>query len=165
MSECWVRGWTHVSSRYISPVCLVHSCRPSRTGFLPHTKPYISEKGIFSKQGSVGGQRRHYLGPWEVWVCLWGCNLLFFLVFISESWRISTGYRWRQHLASGGWCGSLSVHSWFDLRDLSFQELWMSVAGEWEMLRLDASENFHWTLLGLPKQVKSPCPTEQSRLI
>lgn len=56
----------------------------------------------FSKQESVGGQRRHYLGPWEAWVCLWGCNLLFFLVFISESWRIfnrvpmqTASCRWR----------------------------------------------------------------------
>lgn len=154
--------------------CFISIYQSSLSGTLLPTFPYrfpAPHKALhfwkvnFSKQGSVGGQRRHYLGPWEVWLCLWGCNLLFFLVFISESWRISTGYRWRQHLASGGWCGSLSVHSWFDLRDLSFQELWMSVAGEWEMLRLDASENFHWTLLGLPKQVKSPCPTEQSRLI
>lgn len=119
----------------------------------------------FSKQESVGGQRRHCLGPWEVWVCLWGCNLLFFLFFISESWRIFN--RVPMQTASCRWrvIWSLSVHSWFDLRDLSLQEPWMSVAGEWEMLRLDASENFHWTLLGLPKQVKSPCPTEQSWLI
>lgn len=102
MSECWVRGWTHVSSWFISPVCLVHSCRPSCTSFLHHNKALHFCKVNFSKQESVRwGQRRHCLGPWEVWVCSWDWNLLFFL-FISESWRIfnrvsmqTASCRWR----------------------------------------------------------------------
>lgn len=111
----------------------------------------------FSKQESVGGQRRHYLGPWEAWVCLWGCNLLFFLVFnlwIMEDFQQGTnadsilpvegdleasasipGLTWEtSHCRGHGWVwlGSERYWGWMLLRTST--ELCLGFQNKWKVL-------------------------------
>lgn len=82
--------------------CFILIYQSSLSGTLLPTFPYLFPaphkalhfwKVNFSKQESVGGQRWHYLGPWEVWVWLMGLQFTFlpgFHLYIMEDFQQGT---------------------------------------------------------------------------